>query len=170
MPLVSVAHGFELFQKQVKLFHCPLIRGPVLDSFSLKSAWGGGPLSSGSTDGALSDISFIHMFTIAVVVRKKPEVSQPEFRRIWKDIYGPMYRQMPQVKSYVQYHLADRRKDATEEPIDGIAIMSFDSEADMKAAWDTDIYREAAKVRESIMRETAVGVHVASVEELVRII
>lgn len=110
------------------------------------------------------------MFTIAVVVRKKPEVSEGEFRRIWRDVYGPMYRQMPQVKSYLQYHLKDRRKDDSEDPIDGIAIMSFDSEADMKEAWQTDIYKEAAKIRESIMRETAVGVHVASVDELVKII
>lgn len=110
------------------------------------------------------------MFTIAVVVRKKPEVSQEEFRRIWKEVYGPMYRQLPQVKAYVQYHLADRRKDDAEDPIDGIAIMSFDSEKDMKEAWQTEIYKKAAKIRESIMRETAVGVHVASVDEKVAII
>lgn len=110
------------------------------------------------------------MFTIVVVVRRKPEVSPTEFRRIWKDVYGPMYRQMPQVKSYVQYHLADRRKDNAEDPIDGIAILSFESESAMKEAWATDIYKKAAKIRESMMRETAVGVHVASVDELVKII
>lgn len=110
------------------------------------------------------------MFTITVVIRKRPEVSQAEFRRVWRDVYGPMYRQMPQVKSYVQYHLADRRKDEAEEPIDGIAILTFDSEADMKVAWATEIYQKAAKIRESILRETAVGVHVASVDELVKIV
>jgi len=110
------------------------------------------------------------MFTIAVVVRKKPEVSTEEFRRIWKDVYGPMYRQMPQVKSYFQYHLSDRRKDNAEDPIDGLVLMSFDSEADMKEAWQTEIYKKAAKIRESIMRETAVGVHVALVDEIVEII
>ena len=110
------------------------------------------------------------MFTILVVVRKKTEISTEEFRRVWKEDYGPMYCQMPQVKSYQQYHLADRRKDDAEDPIDGVAIMSFDSEADMKEAWTTDVYKEAAKIRESIMRETAVGVHVASVDELVNII
>ncbi len=110
------------------------------------------------------------MFTIAVVVRKKPEISQEEFRRIWKEVYGPMYRQIPQVKSYIQYHLADRRKDDSEDPIDGITMLSFDSEEDMQAAWQTDIYKEAAKIRESIMRETAIGVHVASVDEKIVIV
>jgi len=110
------------------------------------------------------------MFTILVTVRKRSEVSTDEFRRIWKEEYGPMYRQMPEVKSYQQYHLNDRRKDDTEDPIDGVAIMSFDSEDDMKKAWQTDVYKEAAKIRESIMRETAVGVHVTSVDELVNII
>lgn len=110
------------------------------------------------------------MFTILVVVRKKDSVSEREFRRIWKEEYGPMYKQMPEVKSYQQYHLNDRRKDDSEDPIDGVAIMSFDSEDDMKKAWDTEVYREAAKIREGIMRETAVGVHVTSVDEIVNII
>lgn len=110
------------------------------------------------------------MFTILVTVRKRSEVSSEEFRRVWKEEYGPMYKQMPEVKSYVQYHLTDRRKDDTEDPIDGVAIMSFNSEEEMKKAWDTEVYRKAAKVRESIMRETAVGVHVTSVDELVKII
>lgn len=110
------------------------------------------------------------MFSIVVVVRKKENVSQEEFRRIWKEVYGPMYKQLPQVKSYIQYHLDDRRKDDTEDPIDGITIMSFDSEEEMKLAWATDHYKEAAKIRESIMRETAVGVHVGSVAEIVKIV
>lgn len=110
------------------------------------------------------------MFTILVVVRKKPEVSTEEFRRIWKEEYGPMYKQFPQVKSYQQYHLADRRKDDAEDPIDGVAIMSFNSEEEMKEAWKTDLYKEAAKIRESIMRETAIGVHVTSVDEIVNIL
>jgi len=110
------------------------------------------------------------MFTIAVVLRKRPDLSTAEFRRIWKEVYGPMYRQMPQVRSYFQYHLSDRRKDETEDPIDGIAIMSFDSEADMKAAWQTREYQQAALIRESIMRPTAVGVHVASVDECVQVV
>jgi uncharacterized protein (TIGR02118 family) len=110
------------------------------------------------------------MFTIAVVIRKKTEISKEEFTRIWRDVYGPMYRQMPEVKSYTQYHLTDRRKDNAEDPIDGIAIMSFDSEAEMKKAWSTAAYAAAAKIRESIMRETAVGVHVAAVDQIVQII
>ncbi|MCB0326522.1 MAG: hypothetical protein KDD52_02785 [Bdellovibrionales bacterium] len=81
-----------------------------------------------------------------------------------------MYRDLPQVKSYQQYHLSDRRKDDAEDPIDGIAILGFESEEEMKEAWDTEQYRNAAKIRESIMRETAVGVHVTSIDEIVQII
>ena len=110
------------------------------------------------------------MFTLVVVVRKKEDVSVEEFRRVWKEEYGPMYKQIPQVKSYKQYHLTDKRKDHAEDPIDGITIISFDSEGDMEKAWNTDIYKKAAEVRKGIMRETAVGVHVASVDEIVTII
>lgn len=110
------------------------------------------------------------MFTILVMVRKKENISTEEFRRIWKDEYGPFYKKMPEVKSYQQLHLTDRRKDDTEDPIDGVAIMSFDSEEEMKKAWARPIYKEAAEVRESIMRETAVGVHVTSVDSTIDII
>ena len=110
------------------------------------------------------------MFTILVVVRKREDVSTEEFRRIWKEEYGPMYRQMPEVKSYQQLHLSDRRKDDAEDKIDGVAILSFDSEEEMNKAWQTDIYKEAAKIRESIMRETSVGVHVTSIDEIIDII
>jgi uncharacterized protein (TIGR02118 family) len=110
------------------------------------------------------------MFTILVVCRKKAGVSKEEFRRIWKDVYGPMYRKIPEVKLYLQYFLSDRRKDDTEDPIDGVAIMSFDSEQDMEKGFKTEIYAKAAKLRETIMRETAVGVHVTAVDEVVKVI
>jgi uncharacterized protein (TIGR02118 family) len=110
------------------------------------------------------------MFSILVVVRKRKDVSQEDFRRVWSEEYGPMYKQLPQVKSYTQFHLSDRRKDESEDPIDGVVIMEFESEEDMKEAWSTEVYKEAAKIRETIMRETAVGVHVASIEMIHKII
>ena len=110
------------------------------------------------------------MFTLLVMVGKKENVTTEEFRRIWNKEYGVMYRQIPQVKSYRQYHLNDRRKDDSEDPVDGVAILSFDSEQDMLEGWKTDVYKAAAKIREGILRETAVGVHVPSVEEIIKII
>lgn len=110
------------------------------------------------------------MFSIAAVVRKRKDVSTEEFRRIWKEVYGPMYKSLPQVKSYVQYHLNDRRKDESEDPIDGITIMSFNSEEEMLEAWGAQKYQEAARIRETIMREIAVGVHVGDIAEIVKII
>ena len=110
------------------------------------------------------------MYTILVVVRKKDNISTEEFRKIWKEEYGPMYLSLPQIKRYQQYHLSDKRKDDAEDAIDGVTIMSFDSEEDMKTAWNTEVYQEAAKIRERIMRETAIGVHVTSVDEIVDLI
>lgn len=110
------------------------------------------------------------MFTIVVTLRKKDHISTNEFRRIWRDEYGPLYKQIPQVKSYLQYHLNDRRKDDAEDPIDGVAIMGFDSEEDMHTAFQTEIYKKAAKIREGFLRETAIGCHVTSVDEFVKII
>ena len=40
----------------------------------------------------------------------------------------------------------------------------------MQEAWQTDIYKEAALIRETIMRETAVGVHVTEIDDIVSIV
>ena len=95
------------------------------------------------------------MFTIMVIVRKKNEISNKVFRKVWKQVNDPMYQALPQVKSYTSYHLKDRRKDESDDPIDGIAVLSFESEQDMIEAWAIDAYKEAAKIREKIMREKA---------------
>lgn len=110
------------------------------------------------------------MFTLVAIVRKRKDVSLSDFRRIWKEVYGPMYRKIPEVKSYEQIHLNDRRKDEAEDPIDGYAVLSFESEEEMTKAWARPEYQEAAKVRDSIMRETSVGIHAASIHEIVKII
>jgi hypothetical protein len=52
---------------------------------------------------------------------------------------------MPQVKSYQQYHLTDKRKDDAEEAIDGIVIMSFESEEEMNNAWKSEILSRGRK-------------------------
>ena len=49
-------------------------------------------------------------------------------------------------------------------------VMSFDSEKDMEEAWKSEIYAKATKIRENIMGETAVGVHVTSINEIVSIV
>jgi hypothetical protein len=60
------------------------------------------------------------MLTLVTVLRKRPEVSTEEFRRFMAADYGPTYAALPQVREYVQYHLADRAGDDAEDPIDAI--------------------------------------------------
>ena len=107
-------------------------------------------------------------FSILVVVRKKEHLSVKEFRRAWSKEYGPIYRRIPQIKAYWQYHLTDNRKDDADEPIDGVAILSFNSKEDMKKAWKED--KEAAELRKRIMRETSLGVHVTRIDNMVTIV
>lgn len=110
------------------------------------------------------------MFSILVVVRKKEHLSTEEFRRIWTEEYGSFYDHIPEVKSYKQYYLSDRRSDSSEEPIDGVAILEFESEEEMNKAWQRKAYLEASKVRNRIMRETVIGNHVTSVDEIMTIV
>jgi hypothetical protein len=86
-------------------------------------------------------------------------------RSIWSDVSTSA-----RSKTYEQYHLNDRRKDDQEDPIDGFSVLKFESEEAMLKAWERPEYKEAAKIRETIMRETSVGVHATSLHEIVKII
>ena len=106
------------------------------------------------------------MLTLLVVVRKKEGISTEDFRHRWNREYGPLYRKMPQVKFYQQYHLDDQEKDRTSEHVDGVALLTFLSKEDMDAAWKSDVEKEASLLRGRLMDV----VHVSSVDRVVKIV
>ena len=110
------------------------------------------------------------MFTLMTVIRKKPNITTEEFRHFMQFEYGPTYRDMPETRSYVQYYLSDVMSDGAEPAIDAIVQISFDSEAEMRNALQTDSYRRAHTMRAEYMRETSVGIHSAVVDEVVKLV
>jgi uncharacterized protein (DUF1330 family) len=99
------------------------------------------------------------------VLRKRPEVSTEEFRHFMEHEYGPAYVAMPQVRRYVQRYVTDLTTDPA-EPMDAIVEISFDSSQAMRAALDTDTYRQAHRLRQAYMAD----VHSAVVDREVTLV
>jgi uncharacterized protein (TIGR02118 family) len=74
------------------------------------------------------------MLKFMVVVCKRPELTREEFRRYLKDVHGPLAKNLPGLRSYVQNHACPDSK--RELPgWDAIIELYFDDWAAMEAAW-----------------------------------
>lgn len=65
--------------------------------------------------------------TTVALIERKPGISRDLFTRYWRDVHGVMAARIPGFETYTQYHvspLGDR------EPFEGIAIVTYASEAD----------------------------------------
>jgi len=105
------------------------------------------------------------MFQMIVILRRKVGMSTKDFRQHWKKIHGPLFRKFPQIKKYTQYHVSDHARDNTDFPIDGVAILEFDSEEAMKKAWKMLEYEAVRKDELNLFANGAAGVHVVYVDE-----
>lgn len=110
------------------------------------------------------------MFKMIVILRRKEGVSVEEFRRHWKEWHGPLFRSFPQIKVYMQYHVADKARDNSDLPIDGISILEFESEAQKIQAWKMLEYDAVRDDEKRFLRFDGCGVHVVHVEDEVQII
>ena len=73
------------------------------------------------------------MFTLALLLYRKPGTSTQEYQTYWHDVHGPIAAKIPGLKGYVQLH---GQPDAEGNlPVDGIAQLTFDSEDAMKAGF-----------------------------------
>jgi uncharacterized protein (TIGR02118 family) len=104
---------------------------------------------------------------LITLIRKLPTVSTEEFRHFMELEYGPTYTRMPQVQSYRQHYVVDQFNDGSEDPIDAVVEITFDSAEAMAQALDTEAYRRAHRARENFMRPTTVGIHSVRVERTV---
>ena len=75
-----------------------------------------------------------------VILRKKPEMTTQEFWDYWENSHGKLIAKISGLVKYVQYHVGSEISDATDEPIDGIAELWFDSEEAQKQAYQTEEY------------------------------
>lgn len=105
-----------------------------------------------------------------VILRRIFGLSIDDFRKHWEDIHAPLFSKVPGVKKYTQYHVTSQNKDDTDDPIDGIAEIWFDSDHSMKKAFLTDEYKAVLEDAITFMGSTLHFVHPVIVEKTVDVI
>ena len=110
------------------------------------------------------------MFQMIVILRRKRGVSVEEYRKHWRENHGPLFRKFPQIKKYTQYHVSDHSRAESDIPIDGVAILEFESEAAMKEAWKMSEYGIVRTDEPRFLDAGAKGVHVVYVDDVVEVI
>lgn len=109
-------------------------------------------------------------FKIIVILRKKEGISKEKFHKHWKEKHGKLFKKFPQIQSYTQFHVTDKRRDNTDLPIDGIAILEFESKEEMSKAWKMLEYDAVREDELRFLKPDGSGVHVVYVDEEVDII
>ncbi len=67
------------------------------------------------------------MIKLVYCITKKPELSQQEFSRYWKEVHGPLGARIPGLRKLVQSHVL---------PVDGMRPPDFDGMAEL---WFDDL-------------------------------
>jgi uncharacterized protein (TIGR02118 family) len=66
------------------------------------------------------------MVKIVYCISRKPDVSDAEFHRYWKEVHGPIAARIPGVRRYVQSHALARSREIRPADYDGVAELWFD--------------------------------------------
>jgi uncharacterized protein (TIGR02118 family) len=86
------------------------------------------------------------MVHLLLVIKRKTGLSRQEFSRHWREIHGPLARNIPGLRRYVQSHFLETQGE--DPPYDGAAEIWVDDEATAKTAFLSREYREGAFVDE----------------------
>jgi uncharacterized protein (TIGR02118 family) len=80
------------------------------------------------------------MLKFMVVICKRPDMSSEKFQRYLRDVHGPLAKELPGLRKYVQnvVHSDPKRK---RPEWDAIVELYFDNRESMEAAWDSDAGR-----------------------------
>jgi uncharacterized protein (TIGR02118 family) len=76
------------------------------------------------------------MLKFMVVLYRRPDLSEEQFRRHLKEIHGPLARRLPGLRGYVQNYVSEDPK--REHPgWDAIVELYFDDWDSMECAWSS---------------------------------
>jgi uncharacterized protein (TIGR02118 family) len=77
--------------------------------------------------------------TVAILGRREG-MSFDEFCRYWREVHAPLAASLPGVVRYVQRHV---EAPSEEFGVDGFALLDYESEAAMEAAWASEAGQRA---------------------------
>lgn len=72
------------------------------------------------------------MFNVVFLVKRRPDLSPAEFAAYWIGEHTPFTAEVPGLRAYRCYPVSGEQEGTP--PYDGVAILSFDDEADYRAA------------------------------------
>ena len=105
-----------------------------------------------------------------VILRRKPTISVEQFRHYWKNVHGPLIAKIPGLRKYTQYHVRSELLDDTDNPIDGIAELWFDSEEAQKVAYATPEYAAVVADESNLFAMNSRFVHPVMTDCIVEIV
>jgi uncharacterized protein (TIGR02118 family) len=105
------------------------------------------------------------MLKFMVVVYRRPDLTPEEFRRHFEQVHGPLAKQLPGLKKYVQnYACADPERESP--GWDAIVELYFDNWEAMEAAWaspqgaasdaDLPVFADMTRTTWSVVEEVTV--------------
>ena len=105
------------------------------------------------------------MFKIVTLIKRRPDLSVENFQAYWADRHGPLLRQAPGIRRYVQSHALPQGYRKGELLFDGTSELWFDDESAYAAYLELSVFKAAdrdldAFVDRSRLVEMPVDVHV----------
>lgn len=87
--------------------------------------------------------------TVALIERR-PDISRSLFTRYWRDVHGVMAARIPGFDCYTQHHVTPLDPDA--EPFEGIAIVTYRSEADRAGLIHSEVTQHIHRDEQNVFR------------------
>ncbi len=88
------------------------------------------------------------MLTLTIVLQEKPGTDRAEALRYWRETHGPIVREVPGLRRYVQHHAVGAPEG--DPPFLGVASLSFDDQDAFAAATGTPEFAAAVADVENV--------------------
>lgn len=98
-----------------------------------------------------------HMIKLVYCITKKPELSDEEFFRYWKNIHGPIGAKIPRLRKLVQSPRINIPGDKYPPSYDGIAELWFDTVEDLLAARQSQEWQASTADESNFIDHTKVA-------------
>ena len=108
------------------------------------------------------------MIKAIALAARKPGMSEADFHRYWREVHGPIAREIDTLRRYVQCHRLPTPVPGFDAvPYDGVADLWFDSLDDLRALPGNDSYVRGARADEPKFVDMSKLVFLATEEKVV---
>ena len=107
------------------------------------------------------------MIKLVYCITKRPELSDEEFFRYWKNIHGPIGARTPRLRKLIQSHRINIPGDKYPPAYDGIAELWFDTIEDLLAARQSPEWQASTADEANFIDHTKVAYFVTEEHALV---